>query len=195
MEDQNIKNIDGSSIQLRRLVHTALFAALIAAGAFIAIPIGPVPIVLQNLFVLLAGLILGAKWGLVTVAIYLLAGIAGLPVFAGGTGGIARILGPTGGYLLSYLPVVFVVGLISNSGWTTRERSAKRQLVLDIIAMFAGTCLIYLSGVPWLKTVTGMDWQKAITLGMVPFLIGDLAKIIAAVPIAKALRPIVNRSR
>ena len=72
-----------TSLELRKLVYSALFAALIAAGAFITIPIGPVPIVLQNLFVLLAGLLLGAKWGLITVAVYLLAGLVGLPVFAG----------------------------------------------------------------------------------------------------------------
>ena len=83
--------------QLRRTVQASLFAALIAAGAFLAVPIGPVPIVLQNMFVLLAGLLLGPRWGLAGVGIYLLAGAIGLPVFAGGTGGIGRMLGPTGG--------------------------------------------------------------------------------------------------
>jgi len=187
--------MEGTSLQLRKLVHTALFAALIAAGAFIAIPIGPVPIVLQNLFVLLAGLMLGAKWGFITVAVYLLAGVAGLPVFAGGTGGIARIMGPTGGYLLSYLPAVFAVGLISNMGKANHEKSNKRQIAQDIVAMVLGTIIVYLGGVPWLKTVTGMDWSKAVSLGMVPFIIGDLLKIAAAVPIARVLRPIIHRSR
>ncbi|RLC01276.1 MAG: biotin transporter BioY, partial [Deltaproteobacteria bacterium] len=92
--------MNNQSEQLRMTVYASLFAALIAAGAYISVPIGPVPIVLQNLFVFLAGLLLGSKWGLACVGVYLLAGACGLPVFAGGTGGIARFAGPTGGYLL-----------------------------------------------------------------------------------------------
>ena len=90
----------------------SLFAALTAVGAYIAIPIGPVPIVLQNFFVYLTGLLLGSKWGATSVAVYLLAGICGLPVFAGGRGGIGHIIGPTGGYLIGFLPAVFVIGFI-----------------------------------------------------------------------------------
>ncbi len=86
---------------LRPLVYTALFVALISVGAFIAIPIGPVPIVLQNMFVLLAGLLLGPAWGTACVAVYLLVGLAGLPVFAGGTSSIwdiCRLFWPPGSY-------------------------------------------------------------------------------------------------
>ena len=79
-----------SSNQLRMMVYASLFAALTAVGAFLAIPIGPVPIVLQNMFVYLAGLLLGGRWGLASVGVYLLAGASGLPVFAGGLGGISR---------------------------------------------------------------------------------------------------------
>jgi len=167
---------------LRQTVHASLFAALIAAGAFLAVPIGPVPIVLQNLFVLLAGLLLGPRWGLAGVGIYLLAGALGLPVFAGGTGGIGRILGPTGGYLLAYLPAVWIVGIIS--------RQANGRVVGDIAAMVLGTLVIYALGVPHLKVVTGMPWSKAAAVGMLPFLIGDALKIAAAVPIARTLRAV-----
>jgi biotin transport system substrate-specific component len=166
------------------MVYASLFAALIAAGAFLAIPIGPVPIVLQNMFVLLAGILLGNRWGLATVGLYLLAGLIGLPVFAGGTAGIGRIFGPTGGYLIGYLPAVFLTGLI-------REHSDK-PVLSDAIAMICGTLVVYAVGVPWLKIVTGMTWAKAITAGMLPFLIGDGLKIAAAVAIAKTLRPIVQ---
>ena len=99
-----------SSNQLRMMVYASLFAALTAVGAFLAIPIGPVPIVLQNMFVYLAGLLLGGRWGLASVGVYLLAGACGLPVFAGGLGGISRLIGPTGGYLIGYLPAVFLNG-------------------------------------------------------------------------------------
>ena len=84
-------------------IYAALFAALTAVGAYMALPIGPVPVVMQNLFVFLAGLILGGRWGLASVGIYLLAGAVGMPVFAGGTGGVGRFFGPTGGYLIGWI--------------------------------------------------------------------------------------------
>ena len=172
--------------QLRMTVYASLLAALTAAGAYMAIPIGPVPIVLQNLFIYLAGLLLGWRWGLASVGVYLLAGALGLPVFAGGLGGIGRIVGPTGGYLIGFLPAVFLIGWISSKG--------KGKAVYDILAMVAGTAVIYALGVSWLKILTGMGWEKTIAVGMLPFLIGDALKIAAAVPIAKALRPIVNKN-
>ena len=105
--------VNDNSRKLRMTVYASLFAALVAVGAFISIPIGPVPIVLQNFFVLLAALLLGPRWGVAAVGVYLLSGICGLPVFAGGTAGIGRILGPTGGYLMGYLPAVTLTAWIS----------------------------------------------------------------------------------
>jgi len=172
------------SNQLRMTVYASLFAALVAVGAFISIPVGPVPIVLQNFFVLLAALLLGPRWGLAAVSVYLLAGICGLPVFAGGTAGIGRILGPTGGYLLGYLPAVFITAYISRKGGS--------RTWADIVAMICGSLLVYGCGVPWLKVVTGMSFSKALVVGMVPFLLGDALKIAAAIPVVKALRPIVQ---
>ena len=176
-------NMDSSS-QLRMMVHASLFAALTAVGAFVAIPIGPVPIVLQNMFVFLAGLLLGSRWGLASVGVYLLAGACGLPVFAGGLGGIGRIVGPTGGYLIGYLPAVFLIGKIAN-------RTPPRVL-FDVFAMICGSVALYACGIAWLKILTGMTVTKALAVGMVPFLIGDALKIAAAAAIAKALRPIIR---
>ncbi len=167
-------------------VYASLLAALTAVGAYIAIPIGPVPIVLQNLFILLAGLLLGPKWGSASVAVYLLAGILGLPVFAGGTGGIGRIVGPTGGYLLGFLPAVYLIGLIS--------KKEGQNAIMDVVAMIAGTIVIYVCGVVWLKTLTGMTLAKTLAVGMYPFLIGDAIKIAAALPIVRGLRPIIKRT-
>jgi biotin transport system substrate-specific component len=168
------------------MVYASLFAALTAVGAFLAIPIGPVPIVLQNMFVYLAGLLLGGRWGLASVGVYLLAGACGLPVFAGGLGGISRLIGPTGGYLIGYLPAVFLIGKIS--------QKAKPRAVSDVLAMICGTLVLYACGVSWLKIVTGMSPAKALALGMAPFLIGDALKIAAAAVIAKALRPVIRIS-
>ena len=176
--------MDASAQQLKRMVYAALMAALTAAGAYIAIPVGPVPIVLQNLFIMLAGLLLGGRWGLISVAVYLLAGAVGLPVFAGGTGGVGKFVGPTGGYLLGFAAAAYLIGIISESG--------RGRVAIDVIAMVAGTLIIYAFGVSWLKVVTGMSFSKALTVGMLPFLIGDAIKIAAAIPIARALRPIMD---
>jgi biotin transport system substrate-specific component len=178
----------GSTVSLRMTVYASLMAALTAAGAYLAIPIGPVPIVLQNLFIFLSGLLLGPGWGTASVGIYLLAGILGLPVFAGGVGGIGRFAGPTGGYLMGFLPAVFVIGFISNV-------SKKTNVIRDLLAMICGSLIIYACGLPWLKILTDMTFGKTLAVGMYPFLPGDALKIAAAVPIAKALRPIINRDK
>lgn len=166
------------------MVYASLMAALTAVGAYIAIPIGPVPIVLQNLFVMLTGLLLGSRWGLISIGIYLLAGAVGLPVFAGGTGGIGKFLGPTGGYLIGFAAAVYLIGLISERG--------RGSVVVDVLAMLAGSLVIYALGVGWLKVVTSMSLAKAASIGMLPFLIGDALKIAAAIPITRAVRPLIS---
>ena len=173
-----------SSNQLHMMVYASLFAALTGVGAFLAIPIGPVPIVLQNMFVYLAGLLMGPRWGLASIGVYLLAGACGLPVFAGGLGGIGRIVGPTGGYLIGYLPAVYIIGKISARG--------HQRAVYDVLAMICGTLILYACGVSWLKIVSGMPPAKALAVGMYPFLIGDALKIAAAAVIARALRPVLR---
>jgi len=178
-------SIMGPSTSLRMTVYASLMAALTAAGAYLAIPIGPVPIVLQNLFIFLSGLLLGPGWGAASVGVYLLAGILGLPVFAGGVGGIGRLAGPTGGYLLGFLPAVCVIGLISNV--------SKTNVVRDLLAMICGSFIIYACGLSWLKMLTGMTLGKTLAVGMYPFLPGDALKIAAAVPVAKALRPVIHK--
>lgn len=184
MNEKGLSNM-GPSTSLRMTVYASLMAALVSAGAYLAIPIGPVPIVLQNLFIFLAGLLLGPGWGTASVGVYLLVGILGFPVFAGGVGGIGRFAGPTGGYLLGFLPAVCVIGFISNVSKTNGVR--------DLLAMTCGSLIIYACGLSWLKILTGMTLGKTLAVGMYPFLPGDALKMAAAVPIAKALRPVINR--
>ncbi|MFC1895770.1 biotin transporter BioY [Thermodesulfobacteriota bacterium] len=165
---------------LRYVAYASLMAALMAVGAYVAIPVGPVSIVLQNLFVLLAGLLLGGRWGAASVGMYLLVGLAGLPVFSKGGAGPGHFAGPTGGYLLGYLPAVYVVGFIAQKGRTSPVR--------DVLAMVAGTVIVYALGLAWLKILTGMSLGKTLAVGMLPFLPGDAIKIAAAVPIARTVR-------
>jgi biotin transport system substrate-specific component len=181
-----MKDIDKNS-DLQMMVYASLLASLTAVGAYIAIPIGPVPIVLQSLFILLAGLLLGKLWGAVSVGIYLVAGLFGLPVFAGGTGGVGRFFGPTGGYLIGFLPAVYITGLISGK--------RKNGTLNDVFAMICGSVIIYMFGISWLKIVTGMELKKAVYVGMLPFLPGDAVKIAAAQVIARSVRPLMVNIR
>jgi biotin transport system substrate-specific component len=168
---------------IRMMVYASLLAALTAASALIIIPIGEVPVILYNFFILMMGLLLGSRWGAASIAVYLLAGGLGLPVFAGGKGGIAILLGPTGGYLIGFLPAVFIIGFISEK--------FKQRFIYDIIAMLCGTVVIYALGVIQLKIVLGKTWMVTMVGGVVPFIIFDIVKVVAAAVTAKAVRPII----
>jgi biotin transport system substrate-specific component len=171
--------------KLRWMVLASLMAALTAVGAYIHIPIGPVPIVLSTLFVVLSGLLLGSRWGMASMGLYLLVGAIGMPVFAGGKGGFAHFFGPTGGYLFGYILASWITGFIS-------EKS-RGLLVLDILAVLVGSLAIYGLGVPWLKIVTQLSWSKTLMVGVVPFLIGDAIKACVVVVLARSVRPILKR--
>lgn len=175
-----------SGAALRMSVYASLLAALTAVGAYIVIPVGPVPMVLQNMFVLLAGLLLGSRWGPASVALYLAMGLLGLPVFAGGGAGLGHLAGPTGGYLLGYLPAVFVVGLVSSA--------RKPSMPLDLLAAVLGALIIYACGILWLMGITGMAPLPALSVGVLPFLLGDGVKIAVLLPAARAIRPLLRSS-
>jgi biotin transport system substrate-specific component len=184
----NEKPKPASSRWLMRIAFTALFAALTAAGAFIAIPVGPVPIVLQNLLALLSGLVLGPVMGSAAVGLYMLAGLLGFPIFSGGGGGIARFAGPTGGYLIGYFLAALTAGLIAGKPKT--NASVKVFQLRVITAVIAGFLVIYVPGLIWLKTRLNLDWIKTFLTGFIPFIPGDAIKGIAAVLIAPKLRRI-----
>jgi biotin transport system substrate-specific component len=164
----------------------ALFAALTAAGTFIAIPLpfSPVPVVLQNLFALLSGLILGPLLGGLSVGLYLVAGAIGAPVFAGASGGFVRFLGPTGGFLLGYLLSAIVAGCIVGRP-RGEEKKGRGRIILGAAL---GLLAVYVPGLIRLKMVMGTTWPGVLAAGFLPFLIGDILKGAAAVIIAPRLR-------
>jgi biotin transport system substrate-specific component len=171
------------------LTLTALFAALTAAGTFISIPLpfSPVPIVLQNLFAMLSGLVLGPVTGSGAVALYLVAGAIGFPVFAGASGGFVHLIGPTGGFLFGYLLSAFTSGLIAGKPRTGKKTSLWRI----ILASAAGMLIVYVPGVIRLKFALDSGWAGVLAAGFFPFLIGDLIKAASAVIIAARLRPLL----
>jgi biotin transport system substrate-specific component len=141
-------------------------------------------VVLQNLFSLLAGLVLGPVLGAASVALYLIAGAIGAPVYAGATSGIARLLGPTGGFLFGYLLSAFVAGVICGRP----RQGVSVPLWRIILAVLAGLLVVYVPGVIRLKFALNSGWAGALAAGFTPFLIGDAVKGVAAALIAPRLR-------
>ncbi len=154
-----------TSIPLRRAIAVVAFAAATAFGAKVAIPLPgtPVPFTLQPLFVLLAGAVLGSKLGARSQMLYLLAGVAGLPVFVAG-GGAAYLLGPTGGYLMAYPLAAWLAG--------TGARRGTGRLLAGLLAALAA---IYVGGLAWLAIVGSVT--TAVALGVAPFVLADLVKV------------------
>ena len=167
---------------LHRLVWCALLAALIAVGSYLHFPLGPVPISLQVCFVLLSGFVLGPSWGFAAVAMYVLAGLAGLPVFSGGSSGIGHILGPTGGYLLGFLAAPLITGL-----WSRLTRKTRLPWGWGVLACVAGYAPIYGLGLARLQTSLDIGWSQAVWVGLLPFLPSDGLQILVAVSAARYL--------
>ncbi len=176
-------------MQIKTTVFTALFAALIAAGAYIIIPLGVVPVTLQTLFILLAGLLGGRVIGVSAALFYVLLGAVGLPVFSGGTGGIGHLLGPTGGYIIGAIPAAFIAGCFTDY---QREHREFTSLLPVVLGGLVASVIFYLFGVPWLKFLLGIGWTEALAAGVIPFLIGDVLKLIAAVIVTKQFRPRID---
>lgn len=152
------------------------FSLFMALCAQISIPLAftPVPITGQTLGLLLAGAILGPKRGAAAMTLYLAQGVVGLPVFAGGTFGFAKIIGPTGGYLLSYPIVAALVGWLASRGWD-------RKVPTALAAMLIGNVVVYLIGVPWLNIYKGTLFQvDVVWAGIAPFILGDAIKVVLA---------------
>ncbi len=171
---------------VRDITHIGMFTALTAMGAFISIPIGPVPITLQSFFVLLSGIILGSKKAMFSQIAYLLLGLVGLPIFAGFSGGLQTIFKPSFGFLLGYILAAYCVGkFIENKSSTTKNIS---------LAILIGTLVIYAVGLPYMFYVlnimlsSNLSIMKILQIGMFIFIPGDTLKAIIAVFISKKLQ-------
>lgn len=145
----------------------SIFIAL-SAQISIPLPFTPVPLTGQTFAVLMTGVLLGSKRGLMSVLFYLTEGAMGMPVFAGGTGGIPVFLGPSAGYLIGFAPAALVAGYLVEKGW------AKRFITL-FIAMMMSHAIIYFFGLAHLCFFTTLE--RALYVGLYPFIIGDLLKV------------------
>ena len=161
------------------VVSASLFVAL-CARVTLPLPFTPVPLTLQNFGVLLVGLTLGARRGFAAMVLYLLEGVAGLPVFnPTGPGGIAQLMGPTGGFLMAYPLVAGVAGLIFNTGKRTFARAAVSGFLAEIV--------LFASGIGWLVIVT-LSLSQAVRFGLYWFVFAEVLKIMFAAAIAVRVR-------
>ena len=176
------------------MTRTALMAAVTAAAAQVAIPLpfSPVPFTLQVLAVILSGLLLGPRYGALAQAIYLLVGAVGVPVFAQFSGGLGKVLGPTGGYLLSYPLAAAIAGLAAHA---VANATRRRALRASFLWGCAGLAVIYALGATWLAVVTQLPLAAALAQGVLPFLPFDLTKVALATLVAAAAAPAIASSR
>src|SRR5438874_13638614 len=178
--------IDHSTLIIRRVVAVVLGAALVAVAAQVSIPLPgtPAPMTLQPMAVLFVGGLLGGPLGALSMILYLAMGVAGLPVFTPTVPlvGFARLLGPTGGYLLAYPVAAWAVGAM------VRERSSVRRVACGV---FAGLVLIHVGGLAQLAILTG-NISAAARFGTWPFLLGDLIKLGVLVPVLTKLTPTIR---
>jgi len=167
------------------LVLAASLLTGLSAQAEIRLPVTPVPVTLQPLAVFLIGATLGSRRGALAMLAYLVEGAAGLPFFAGGAAGFAHLAGPTGGYLLGFVPAAFATGWFAERGW---DRGVLRTLV----AMAAGSVLLFACGLAQLATFVGRD--RVLEAGLYPFVIGDLIKMAVAAGLLPAAWKILERT-
>lgn len=167
-------------VKLRSMIVTALFAAIIGVMAQITIPLPLVPITGQTLAIGLAATILGSRYGTISVILYLIIGSTGVPIFAEFSGGISKLIGPTGGFLVGFIPATFVIGYyVEKFGFTYRNA---------IIANIIGMLITLAFGTAWLKISAQLSWTAALASGFTPFLIVGILKAVLASWIGIILR-------
>ena len=178
-----------ASAQIRAAVLCGLFAAFTAVFSQISLPIGPVPISCSLIAVYLAGLFLPVKTAALSQLVYLLLGIIGVPVFAGFQSGAARLAGPTGGYLLVYPVIALILSLamvIYDKKLARKSLAARAAYIVS--AMLVSLIVCYAAGTAWFTVFSGSSFQKALSLTVVPFIAGDIAKIVLCTVVTLSAR-------
>ncbi len=169
------------------LVSIAMMTAIVCVLGPIAItiPMSPVPISLGSLGLYIIIYILGPKRGAISCLLYILLGLAGTPVFTGFTGGVAKLFGPTGGYIIGYLPMTLIIGFFI-------EKFEKKWI--QFAGYIVGTAVLYLFGTLWLAISAEMGFYAALFAGVIPFIPGDIAKMAAAMIIGPLVRKALNKA-
>ena len=181
-----------SPIPVRRLTLCAVMAAVMCVIAPISFPIGPISITGGTLAIYLTACLLGGAWGTVSTLVYLLVGFVGLPVFSNYMGGASRLLGPTGGYLVGYLPMIFIAGSVAELAFRRFKDQGRRGAVLtlavQLLGMVLATAVLYAFGTAWYCVQAGVGLQEALAACVLPFIPFDLIKMTAALLIGVPVR-------
>lgn len=174
----------------KSIVFTALFAALTAACGFIAIPLPgtPIPIILQNMLVVLSGMVLGPLLGTASTVLFITAGLLGLPVLSGGTGGLAKLMGPTGGFIVGYAFSSLASGLVLGRPHIGQSRSFVRITAAALL----GFVIMYIPGVIHFMRSLDKTFKETMALCVIPYLPGDAIKMVLCIVLAKPLRRTVS---
>ncbi|WP_219837423.1 biotin transporter BioY [Paenibacillus sp. R14(2021)] len=180
---------------IRGVVFTALFAALFIAFCFVKIPLWftPIPITLQTLAVMLAGGLLGARLGFLSIFLVVLLTTAGLPLL-GGNGGLAVVFGSSGGYIWMFPLEALLIGFAGDRLFARSSKLSRGGMLLLFVSLILfGVALAYVGGVPWLAYKAKLSFSAAMSGGCYPFLFGDTVKAIAAVFLISKLRPLMPK--
>jgi len=178
-------------LDVKSLTFVALMAALCCVLGPLSVPMGEVPVSLQVLAVYLCVYVLGRKLGTLSVCIYLLLGLLGVPVFAGFSGGPQTLFGPTGGYIIGFLFTAYVMGLIFDY---MGAKSAMGRIVLQVVGMVAGLAVCYAFGTVWFMFVMKTSLVESLAMCVLPFLLFDGVKIVIAIIVGNALRTALSRA-
>jgi biotin transport system substrate-specific component len=162
-------------------------AALTAALAQVAIPLWPIPITGQTLAVLLVGASLGAARGAISMVLYALVGALGAPIFSDASSGTSVLFGATGGYIIGFVLAAAFTGWLAQRRW-------ERGLVRGMLAFVAGSGVVFLIGLPWLKVTLGLDWPATIAAGLTPFIVGGVIKAVIAALVLRGAWALVDRA-
>lgn len=183
MKGDNTMNYENTrisrSIQTYAMVSTALMTAVTCILAPLSVPIGPVPISFTNLAIYLSLYLLDWKRGTLSYFLYLLIGFAGLPVFSGFTGGVAKLAGPTGGYIAGFIPMAIIAGIVI-------DHCQKRWI--QLLGMIVGTAICYALGTAWFCVQAGYTVSAALAVCVFPFIPADLIKMLIAMTIGPEIR-------
>ena len=171
---------------VREMALIAVMAAVTCVLGPLSVPIGVVPISFTNLAVYLAIYVLGCKRGTISYIVYLMIGLVGVPVFSSFTGGVGKLFGPTGGYLIGFILMALICG------WFIDKFDCK--LVPSFVGMVLGTIVCYVFGTVWLAYQAGMSFYAALAAGVLPFIIGDLVKMVIAAVIGPQGRRLLARA-
>ncbi len=174
-------------LSTKEIALIGLMAAILCLAAPFSVPIGPVPISLATLVIYFTIYLLGAFCGTLSCLIYLLLGLVGLPVFSGFSSGPEKLLGPTGGYLIGYLLMALIGGIFLDR--------YRKNILLQFLGLVLGTAACYILGTVWLAQQASLSLRAALWAGVIPFIPGDLIKIVAAMAVAPQIRRQLDRFR